>query len=261
MACSALLQISNCHVDKPGHLQTARHRVCGCPSLCPGQEAEEEAESGTQGLPGEGGLQPSPLGHGDGCAAGSLHSLSWRGTPHQPDHRVSRVCLHRNKCSAVRVQVLGTAFCTVRAYSKASILCSFSLCILNASNFQKQGMEMQSLSQEMMEGKIPQGPFPQTSYAFSSRIPPKPSPITRTFSGIFSAERKGFHKELSQAALVAGVSLIFGKTHLPFILLKRVRQFQLKFFDIYTHTHPPLRKISARGWHLAGSKQTKTTQK
>ena len=59
--------------------------------------------------------------------------------------------------------------------------------------------------------------------------------------------------------------LMLRKTHFPFVLLKRVKQFQLKFVDtkcVNTHTHTlPLCKTSAQGWHLAGSKQTKSAQK
>lgn len=74
---------------------------CERPAPYPGQEAQEETEISTWGLPGEGGLGPNPLRRGDGCAAASLRSISWHRTPRQPDHRVSQVCLHRNKCRAI----------------------------------------------------------------------------------------------------------------------------------------------------------------
>lgn len=79
----------------------AKRLPAGSPALCRRQEAEQEAESGMQGLPGKGGLRPSPLGCGDGRTPTSLHGISWHGTPHQPDCGESQVCLHRNKCSAI----------------------------------------------------------------------------------------------------------------------------------------------------------------
>lgn len=100
---SQLSLINSC-VGKLQHLQAAEHRACRRPAPCPGQEAEREAKSGTQGLPREGRLRPSPLGHSNGHAPSSLHGISCCGTPHQPDHRVSWVCLHRSAA-----QLMGSA--------------------------------------------------------------------------------------------------------------------------------------------------------
>lgn len=81
-------------------------------------------------------------------AAHSEHFLAWDTAP-ATSQGITGV--FAQKCSVIdgqcsQGQVFGTALCTVRAYSMAAVLCSFSLCILDIGDVQKQGMEVQSLS-------------------------------------------------------------------------------------------------------------------
>lgn len=78
--CSTCRQLSTGHAGAWVHALARRQN--GKPKVAHG------------GCPGRAGCGQAPLGHGNGRAPSSLHGISCCGTPHQPDHRVSWVCLH-----------------------------------------------------------------------------------------------------------------------------------------------------------------------
>lgn len=85
------------------------------------------------------------------------------------------------------------------------------------------------------------GPFPTA--ILHIQLPHASKGLARCQDWFLVAPQPGTRVSIrnkGQAALVAGDLLMLRKMHFPFMLFERVKQFQLKFFDI--HTAGPLCK-------------------